>query len=137
LKKIILLERYFTKEYARPALDKQSLGDVIDLIGTISLNKNSKGKAKDVLGDVYMYFLGQFADAEGKKGGQFWTPQSIVKVLVEVLAPEAEKRVYDGCCGSGGMFVQSETFVELHEHRKGKIPFTDRKAIPLLTNWQK
>lgn len=109
------------KDYARPALDKQRLGEIIDLIGSISLNEKGAGKGKDVLGDVYMYFLGQFADAEGKKGGQFWTPQPIVKLLVEMLAPEAEKRVYDGCCGSGGMFVQSEKFIEMHEHRKGKI----------------
>lgn len=72
----------------------------------------------DLLGFVFEYFLGQFADAEGKKGGQFYTPQSIVKTLVIVLAPEPEKRVYDGCCGSGEMFVQSEKFIEMHEHRR-------------------
>lgn len=115
------LKGVLPKDYARPSLDKQRLGEIIDLIGSITLNSNGANKGKDVLGDVYMYFLGQFADAEGKKGGQFWTPQSIVKVLVDVLAPEPEKRVYDGCCGSGGMFVQSEKFIELHEHRKGKI----------------
>jgi len=124
------LKGVLPKDYARPALDKQRLGEVIDLIGSISLNKNSKGKSKDILGDVYMYFLGQFADAEGKKGGQFWTPSSIVKTLVAVLAPQAEKRVYDGCCGSGGMFVQSETFVELHEHRKGKIAIYGQESNP-------
>ena len=115
------LKGVLPKDYARPALDKQRLGEIIDMIGSISLNKNGENKGTDVLGDVYMYFLGQFADAEGKKGGQFWTPQPIVKLLVEMLAPEPEKRVYDGCCGSGGMFVQSEKFIELHEHRKGKI----------------
>jgi type I restriction enzyme M protein len=115
------LQGVLPKDYARPSLDKQRLGEIIDLIGSISLNEKGAGKSKDVLGDVYMYFLGQFADAEGKKGGQFWTPQPIVKLLVEMLAPEAEKRVYDGCCGSGGMFVQSEKFIEMHEHRKGKI----------------
>jgi type I restriction enzyme M protein len=114
------LKGVLSKDYARPALDKQRLGELIDLIGSITLSNNN-GKGKDVLGFVFEYFLGQFADAEGKKGGQFYTPQSIVKLLVEVLAPEAEKRVYDGCCGSGGMFVQSERFIELHEHRKGKI----------------
>jgi len=117
------LKGVLPKDYARPALDKQRLGELIDVIGSITLNGNGDGggKGKDVLGFVFEYFLGQFADAEGKKGGQFYTPQSIVRLLVEMLSPEAEKRVYDGCCGSGGMFVQSERFIELHEHRKGKI----------------
>jgi type I restriction enzyme M protein len=117
------LKGVLPKDYARPALDKQRLGELIDLIGSITLSGNGTGssKGRDVLGFVFEYFLGQFADAEGKKGGQFYTPQSIVKLLVEMLAPEAEKRVYDGCCGSGGMFVQSEKFIEMHEHRKGKI----------------
>ena len=117
------LKGVLPKDYARPALDKQRLGELIDLIGSITLSGNGSGsgKGRDVLGFVFEYFLGQFADAEGKKGGQFYTPQSIVKLLVEMLAPEAEKRVYDGCCGSGGMFVQSEKFIEMHEHRKGKI----------------
>ncbi len=83
-----------------------------------------------MLGFVFEYFLGQFADAEGKKGGQFYTPQSIVKLLVEMLAPEAQKRVYDGCCGSGGMFVQSERFIELHEHRKGQISIFGQESNP-------
>ena len=124
------LKGVLSKDYARPALDKQRLGELIDLIGTISLNENGNGKGKDVLGFVFEYFLGQFADAEGKKGGQFYTPQSIVKLLVEFLAPEAEKRVYDGCCGSGGMFVQSEKFIELHEHRKGKISIFGQESNP-------
>lgn len=115
------LKGVLPKDYARPALDKQRLGEIIDLIGSITLSRNGNNKGKDILGDVYMYFLGQFADAEGKKGGQFWTPQPIVKLLVEMLSPAAESRVYDGACGSGGMFVQSERFIEMHEHRKGKI----------------
>jgi type I restriction enzyme M protein len=82
------------------------------------------------LGFVFEYFLGQFADAEGKKGGQFYTPQSIVKLLVEMLSPQPEKRVYDGCCGSGGMFVQSERFIEMHEHRKGKISIFGQESNP-------
>jgi type I restriction enzyme M protein len=120
------------KDYARPALDKQRLGELIDLIGSITLcgNGTGNGKGRDVLGFVFEYFLGQFADAEGKKGGQFYTPQSIVKLLVEMLAPEAEKRVYDGCCGSGGMFVQSERFIEMHEHRKGKISIFGQESNP-------
>jgi type I restriction enzyme M protein len=124
------LKGVLSKDYARPALDKQRLGELIDLIGSITLSKSKDGKGKDVLGFVFEYFLGQFADAEGKKGGQFYTPQSIVKLLVEVLAPEAEKRVYDGCCGSGGMFVQSERFIELHEHRKGKISIYGQESNP-------
>lgn len=124
------LKGVLPKDYARPALDKQRLGELIDLIGSITLSKNGNGKGKDVLGFVFEYFLGQFADAEGKKGGQFYTPASIVKLLVEMLAPEAEKRVYDGCCGSGGMFVQSEKFIELHEHRKGKISIFGQESNP-------
>ena len=124
------LKGVLSKDYARPALDKQRLGELIDLIGSITLNSNGNGKGKDVLGFVFEYFLGQFADAEGKKGGQFYTPQCIVKLLVEVLAPEAEKRVYDGCCGSGGMFVQSERFIEIHEHRRGKISIYGQESNP-------
>ncbi len=124
------LKGVLPKDYARPALDKQRLGELIDLIGSISLSKNGNNKGKDILGFVFEYFLGQFADAEGKKGGQFYTPASIVQLLVEMLAPEAEKRVYDGCCGSGGMFVQSEKFIELHEHRKGKISIFGQESNP-------
>ena len=124
------LKGVLPKDYARPALDKQRLGELIDLIGTITLSAAGKGKGKDILGFVFEYFLGQFADAEGKKGGQFYTPQSIVKLLVEMLAPEAEKRFYDGCCGSGGMFVQSEKFIEMHEHRVGKISIYGQESNP-------
>ncbi len=124
------LKGVLPKDYARPALDKQRLGELIDLIGSISLSSKGSGKGKDVLGFVFEYFLGQFADAEGKKGGQFYTPQSIVKILVDMLAPEPEKRVYDGACGSGGMFVQSERFIEMHEHRKGKISIFGQESNP-------
>ncbi len=120
------LKGVLPKDYARPALDKQRLGELIDLIGSISLYS----RKKDVLGEVYEYFLGQFADAEGKKGGQFYTPQSIVRLIVQILAPESEKRFYDGCCGSGGMFVQSEIFIEMHEHRKGKISIFGQESNP-------
>lgn len=107
------LKGVLPKIYADPELNKQRLGELIDLIGTIGFNQ--KGHvAKDLLGRVYEYFLGQFADAEGKKGGQFYTPESIVKLLVQMLEP-FNGRVYDGCCGSGGMFVQSEKFVEEHQ----------------------
>jgi type I restriction enzyme M protein len=107
------LKGVLPKIYADPELNKQRLGELIDLIGTITFSQDGH-KAKDLLGRVYEYFLGQFADAEGKKGGQFYTPASIVKVLVAMLEPY-NGRVYDGCCGSGGMFVQSERFVEEHQ----------------------
>jgi type I restriction-modification system DNA methylase subunit len=99
--------------YADPDLNKQRLGELIDLIGTIGFNQDGH-TSKDLLGRVYEYLLGQFVDSEGKKGGQFYTPASIVKVLVEMLEPY-QGRVYDGCCGSGGMFVQSEKFVLSHQ----------------------
>ncbi|MBN1537650.1 MAG: SAM-dependent DNA methyltransferase [Anaerolineales bacterium] len=101
------------KIYADPELNKQRLGELIDLIGTIGFQQDDH-QSQDLLGRVYEYFLGQFADAEGKKGGQFYTPASIVKLLVEMLEPY-NGRVYDGCCGSGGMFVQSEKFVLNHQ----------------------
>jgi len=106
------LKGVLPKIYADPDLNKTRLGELIDLIGTIGFNQDGH-TAKDLLGRVYEYFLGQFADAEGKSGGQFYTPQSIVKLLVAMIEPY-EGRVYDGCCGSGGMFVQSEKFVEEH-----------------------
>ena len=106
------LKGVLPKDYARPALDKQRLGELIDLIGTIGLG-DAENRSKDILGRVYEYFLAQFASAEGKKGGQFYTPRCVVQVLVEMLAPY-KGRVYDPCCGSGGMFVQSEKFIEEH-----------------------
>ena len=121
------LKGVLPKDYGRPALDKQRLGE---LIGSITLSRGKEGKGKDVLGFVFEYFLGQFADAEGKKDGQFYTPQSILKILVDMLVPEPEKRVYDGACGSGGMFVQSERFIEMHEHRKGKISIFGQESNP-------
>jgi len=113
------LKGVLSKEYARPALDKQRLGELIDLIGTIGLG-DAENRSKDILGRAYEYFLKQFASAEGKKGGQFYTPRCVVNVLVEMLAPY-KGRVYDPCCGSGGMFVQSEKFVEAHGGRVGDI----------------
>ena len=107
------LKGVLSKNYARPALDKQRLGELIDLIGTIGLG-DRENRSKDILGRVYEYFLGEFADAEGKKGGQFYTPRSIVKLLVEMLEPY-NGRVFDPCCGSGGMFVQSIKFVQSHQ----------------------
>lgn len=135
------LKGILPKDYARPALDKNRLGELIDLIGTINLLPGrARGEttdddddllraaespsqpygSKDILGRVYEYFLSRFASAEGKKGGQFYTPQGVVRLLVEMLAPY-KGRVYDPCCGSGGMFVQSEKFVEAHGGKLGDI----------------
>jgi len=120
------------KDYARPALDKERLGELIDLIGTIGLG-SAEQRGKDILGRVYEYFLGQFASAEGKKGGQFYTPQCVVRLLVEMLAP-FKGRVLDPCCGSGGMFVQSERFVEAHGGRIGDIAVYGQESNP--TTWR-
>lgn len=111
------LKGVLPKEFARPGLDKTRLGELIDLVGTIGLG-DSDSKSKDILGRTYEYFLSQFASAEGKKGGQFYTPRSVVRVLVEMLAPY-RGRVYDPCCGSGGMFVQSIQFVQAHQNGNG------------------
>jgi type I restriction enzyme M protein len=120
------------KDYARPGLDKQRLGELIDLIGTIGLG-DRENRSKDILGRVYEYFLSQFASAEGKKGGQFYTPRSVVQLLVEMLAPY-KGRVFDPCCGSGGMFVQSEKFVEAHGGRIGDISIYGQESNP--TTWR-
>jgi len=112
------LKGVLPKDYARPALDKVRLGGVIDIISDIDLTE--KDNSKDLLGRIYEYFLGRFAGAEGKGGGEFYTPQSIVKLLVEMLEPYSG-RVYDPCCGSGGMFVQSEKFNQAHEGRHDDI----------------
>jgi type I restriction enzyme M protein len=106
------LKGVLPKDYARPALDKQRLGQLIDLVGNIGLG-GEEARSKDILGRVYEYFLGQFASAEGKKGGEFYTPRCIVKLLVEMLEPY-KGRVYDPCCGSSGMFVQSVEFIRAH-----------------------
>ncbi len=108
------LKGVLPKEYARRALDPTSLGGLINLVANIQL-VDKDHKSKDLLGRVYEYFLSEFASAEGKKGGQFYTPHCVVQVLVEMLAPY-EGRIFDPCCGSGGMFVQSKKFLE--EHKK-------------------
>ena len=126
------LKGVLPKDYARPALDKRRLGELIDLIGTIGLG-DYISRSKDILGRVYEYFLGEFADAEGKKGGQFYTPKCIVKLLVEMLEPY-KGRVYDPCCGSGGMFVQSEKFVEEHQGLIDNISIYGQESNP--TTWK-
>jgi type I restriction enzyme M protein len=122
------LKGVLPKDYARPALDKKRLGELIDLIGNIGFNEPGHS-SKDLLGRVYEYFLGMFADAEGKRGGQFYTPESIVKLLVEMLEPY-NGRIYDGCCGSGGMFVQSEKFIAAHGGRLDDISVYGQESNP-------
>ena len=106
------LKGVLSKDYARPSLDKHRLGELIDLIGKIGLG-DKESRSKDILGRVYEYFLSQFASAEGKKGGEFYTPRCVVKLLVEMIEPY-KGRIYDPCCGSSGMFVQSEEFIQQH-----------------------
>jgi type I restriction enzyme M protein len=107
------------KTYARPGLDVRRLGELVDLISGIGLGA-AEHREKDILGRVYEYFLGRFASSEGKGGGEFYTPRSVVKLLVEMIEPYSG-RVYDPCCGSGGMFVQTERFIEAHGGQRNDI----------------
>ena len=111
------LKDVLPKDYARPVLDKQRLGQLIDLISNIQVG-DAESRSRDVLGRVYEYFLSQFASAEGKKGGEFYTPRCVVKLLVEMIEPY-RGRVYDPCCGSSGMFVQSIEFINAHASGNG------------------
>ena len=111
------LKGVLPKDYARPALDKLRLGQLIDLVSNILVG-DAESRSKDVLGRVYEYFLSQFASAEGKKGGEFYTPRCVVKLLVEMIEPY-KGRVYDPCCGSSGMFVQSLEFLRAHSSGNG------------------
>jgi type I restriction enzyme M protein len=113
------LKGVLPKNYAREALDKRRLGELLDTFSNIKFDEGHE--SKDLLGRIYEYFMGMFADAEGKRGGQFYTPRSIVRLLVNMLAPKPGSRVYDPCCGSGGMFVQSEEFIKSHAGRTGDI----------------
>jgi len=110
------LEGVLPQIFNRSGVDERRLGELVDLIGGIGFGQQD-GKARDLLGHVYEYCLGKFAAAEGKRGGEFYTPQSVVRLLVEVLEPAPRSRVYDPCCGSGGMFVQAEKFIETHGGR--------------------
>ncbi len=120
------------KDFGRAGLDKQRLGQIINLVSDIALGSTAD-RAKDTLGRVYEYFLARFASAEGKSGGQFYTPSRVVRVLVEMLAPY-EGRVYDPCCGSGGMFVSSEKFIEAHSGRLGDISIYGQESN--YTTWR-
>ena len=126
------LKGVLPKVYARQNLDPTSLGELIDLIGNIALG-DTKARSADVLGHVFEYFLGEFALAEGKKGGQFYTPRCIVELLVEMLEPY-HGRVFDPCCGSGGMFVQSEKFVTEHQGRANDISIYGQESNQ--TTWR-
>lgn len=124
------LKGVLRKEYSRPALDKQRLAGVIDIISQVDLQED---KTKDILGRIYEYFLGRFAGSEGKGGGEFYTPQSIVKLLVEMIEPYSG-RIYDPCCGSGGMFVQAELFNRAHEGRHDDVNVYGEESNH--TTWQ-
>jgi len=126
------LKGILDKRYARAQLPDGKLGELVDLISTIGFGADAS-TARDVLGQVYEYFLGMFASAEGKRGGQFYTPASIVKTLVAVLSPHSGQ-VYDPCCGSGGMFVQSEKFIEAHGGKIGDVSIYGQEANP--TTWR-
>jgi type I restriction enzyme M protein len=126
------LKGVLPRDYNRPALDKVMLGELIDLISSIGMGEPGE-KAKDILGRVYEYFLGGFAGSEGKRGGEFYTPRSVVRVLVEMLEPY-KGRVYDPCCGSGGMFVQSEKFIEQHGGKLGDIAIYGQESN--FTTWR-
>jgi type I restriction enzyme M protein len=126
------LKGVLPKDYARPGLDKQRLGQLINLVSDIGLG-GPANRAQDILGRVYEYFLAQFASAEGKKGGQFYTPSHVVRILVEMLAPY-KGRVYDPCCGSGGMFVSSEKFIEAHSGKVGDISIYGQESN--YTTWR-
>jgi type I restriction enzyme M protein len=126
------LKGVLPKVYARGNLDPSSLGGLIDLVGNIAL-AGAKARSADVIGHVFEYFLGEFALAEGKKGGQFYTPKSVVQLLVEMLEPY-NGRVFDPCCGSGGMFVQSEKFVAKHQGRLDDISIYGQESNQ--TTWR-
>lgn len=126
------LKSVLPKDFARVGLDKQRLGQIMNLVSDIALG-SAADRAKDTLGRVYEYFLSRFASAEGKSGGQFYTPSHVVRVLVEMLAPY-KGRVYDPCCGSGGMFVQSEKFIEAHSGKLGDISIYGQESN--YTTWR-
>jgi type I restriction enzyme M protein len=135
------LKGVLPKDYARPGLDKQRLAQIINLVSDIAFSTtpvpgegSATDRARDTLGRVYEYFLARFASAEGKSGGQFYTPSHVVRVLVEVLAPY-KGRVYDPCCGSGCMFVQSEKFIEAHAGKIGDISIYARSPTTPPGGW--
>src|SRR5664280_3817987 len=125
------LKGVLPKNYGRADLDRRLLGELVDLIGSIGFTKVDHG-SDDVLGKVYEYFLGKFAGQEGRGAGEFYTPRSVVRLLVEMLEP-FRGRVYDPCCGSGGMFVQSSEFASQHGGRRSDISIYGQEAVA--TTW--
>lgn len=121
-----------TADKLRANMDAAEYKHLVDLVSTIGFSTNA-AEARDVLGQVYEYFWGMFASAEGKRGGQFYTPASIVKTLLAILNPHSGQ-VYDPCCGSGGMFVQSEKFIEAHGGKLGDVSIYGQEANP--TTWR-
>lgn len=126
------LKGVLPKDFGRPSLDKRRLGEIVDLMGTIAFS-GSRDQARDVLGRAYEYFLLQFASREGRRGGEFYTPRSVVKLLVEMIEPY-RGRVYDPCCGSSGMFVQSEEFIRAHGGQLGDVAIYGQESNP--TTWR-
>ena len=124
-----ILKGMLPGNYGRATLDKRRLGDLVDMVSNKINFVDEESRKQDTLGRVYEYFLSQFASQEGRKGGEFYTPRSVVRVLVEMLAPY-KGRVFDPCCGSGGMFVQSEKFVEAHGGRIGDISVYGQESNP-------
>ncbi|WP_025976405.1 type I restriction-modification system subunit M [Brevundimonas naejangsanensis] len=122
-----VLKDVLPKDYGRPQLDKRMVGELVDLFSNVNL-KGEDGEARDLLGRAYEYFISQFAGAEGRRGGEFFTPRSVVRTIVEMLEP-TKGRVYDPACGSGGMFVQSETFVEAHQGKRSDIAIYGQERI--------
>ncbi len=122
------LKGVLPKNYSSSELDKTILGNVVDLFTNIDMSETDG--SKDLLGRTYEYCLAKFAEVEGKKGGEFYTPPSIVNTLVEILKPHENSRIYDCACGSGGMFVQSSKFVEEHSHKRGAISIFGQEANP-------
>lgn len=123
------LKNVLPKNYASPDLDKRILGDVVDIF-TNNIDMSDTEASEDLLGRTYEYCIAQFAEKEGVGGGEFYTPSSVVKTLVSILRPFDNCRVYDCCCGSGGMFVQSEKFIEAHSHKRGAISVYGQEANP-------
>ncbi len=126
------LKGVLPKIYASPSLSVVRLGELIDLVGGIRLG-DKENRSKDIIGRVYEYFLGKFASLEGKKGGEFYTPRCVVKLLVEMIEP-FKGRVYDPCCGSSGMFVQSDEFIRAHGGKLGDIAIYGQESNP--TTWK-
>ena len=132
--KIKSLKGVLPKNYGSPDLDKRVLGEVVDLF-TNNVKMDNTEEGKDLLGRTYEYCIAQFASYEGTKGGEFYTPSSVVKTLVSILKPFDNCRVYDPCCGSGGMFVQSVKFLQAHSGNRDRISVYGQESMLILGRW--